>query len=64
MEAKYGRHLQAYFDRPDGDRLRICIDEMNNAAYQSLIRLPGAEMRAQLLRNRPQIGNPTGRCSR
>ncbi|MCB0008199.1 MAG: hypothetical protein KDE04_17165 [Anaerolineales bacterium] len=55
IEAKYGRHLQEYFDRPDGDRLRICIDEMNNAAYQSLIRLPGPAMRAQLLAIDPKL---------
>jgi pyruvate dehydrogenase E1 component len=48
LEAKYGRRLQALFERPDGQALRRRIDEMSNEEYQALIRLPGDAMRARL----------------
>jgi pyruvate dehydrogenase E1 component len=49
LEAKYGRILQALFDRPGGCALRRRIDEMSNEEYQALIRLPGDKLRARLL---------------
>jgi pyruvate dehydrogenase E1 component len=50
LEAKYGRKLQALFDRPGGSALRLRIDEMSNEEYQALIRLSGAELRPRLIR--------------
>ncbi len=49
LEAKYGRRLQAYFARPNGDVLRQCIDGMDNEEYQAFFRLPGAELRTKLM---------------
>jgi pyruvate dehydrogenase E1 component len=49
IEAKYGRRLQARFERPDGDALRERIDDMPNEEYQVLIRRPGDEARARLV---------------
>jgi pyruvate dehydrogenase E1 component len=49
LEAKYGRQLQAIFARPGGALLRDCIDALENEAYQALLRLPGAEIRAGLI---------------
>jgi pyruvate dehydrogenase E1 component len=49
LEAKYGRRLQALFDRPNGETLRRRIDEMSNEEYQALIRLPGPALRERLL---------------
>lgn len=45
IDAKYGRLLLAAFDQPNGELLRICIDELSNDAYQRLLRLPPAELR-------------------
>ena len=42
IDVKYGRLLQAAFDQPNGELLRICIDELSNDAYQRLLRLPPA----------------------
>jgi pyruvate dehydrogenase E1 component len=53
IEAKYGRRLQAIFDRPDGEALRRRIDEMENEEYQVLIRKPGDEARSRLLGSAP-----------
>jgi pyruvate dehydrogenase E1 component len=50
LDVKYGRRLQAAFARPGGEALRRRVDEMSNEEYQALIRLPGAELRAQLAR--------------
>ena len=49
VEAKYGRLLQAAFDRPGGDALRRHIDEMSNEEYQSLFAHRGAELRERFL---------------
>lgn len=49
LEVKYGRQLQALFDKPDGDLLRQRIDEMSNEEYQALIRLPGDLLRPRLI---------------
>ena len=48
IDAKYGRLLQAAFDQPNGELLRICIDELSNEAYQRLLRLPPNELREWL----------------
>jgi pyruvate dehydrogenase E1 component len=48
LEAKYGRALQALFARPGGEALRRRIDDMSNEEYQSLIQLPGGELRPRL----------------
>jgi pyruvate dehydrogenase E1 component len=48
IDAKYGRLLQAAFNQPNGELLRICIDELSNDAYQRLLRLPPGELRQWL----------------
>ncbi len=48
IDAKYGRLLQAAFDEPNGELLRICIDELSNEAYQRLLRLPAFQLRQWL----------------
>ena len=48
IDAKYGRLLQAAFDEPNGELLRICIDELSNDAYQRLLRLPAGDLREWL----------------
>lgn len=50
IDAKYGRLLTAAFDEPNGELLRICIDELSNDAYQRLLRLLPAELRQWLPR--------------
>jgi pyruvate dehydrogenase E1 component len=45
VEAKYGRRLQAAFDRPGGEALRRHLDEMSNERYQSLFAFRGAALR-------------------
>jgi pyruvate dehydrogenase E1 component len=45
---KYGRVLDALFERPGGAELRSRIDEMSNEEYQHLLR-SGPELRGQLL---------------
>jgi pyruvate dehydrogenase E1 component len=54
LEAKYGRRLQAIFDRPGGDALRRRIDDMENEEYQVLIRKPGQDARRRLLASAPE----------
>ena len=49
LEAKYGRRLQALFDRPDGRRLRDRIDGMGNEEYQWLLRSPVEVVRDRLV---------------
>ncbi len=48
INAKYGGRLQAAFGEPNGELLRICIDELSNDAYQRLLRLSPAELREWL----------------
>ncbi|NTW02248.1 MAG: pyruvate dehydrogenase [Oscillochloris sp.] len=55
LEAKYGRRLQAMFDRPGGIALRRRIDEMSNEEYQGLIRLGGTVLRPQLINGDPKL---------
>jgi pyruvate dehydrogenase E1 component len=51
VEAKYGRLLQAAFERPGGDDLRRHIDDMSNEHYQSLFALRGPALRERFLTN-------------
>ena len=51
IECKYGRRLQAAFERPNGAALRARIDEMSNPEYQSIIRVSGEEARGRLILN-------------
>ncbi len=60
IDVKYGRHLRAAFDQPNGELLRICIDELSNEAYQRLLRLPPAELRTWLPM-KSRYGNDLGR---
>jgi pyruvate dehydrogenase E1 component len=48
IDVKYGRTLKAAFDEPNGELLRICIDELSNEAYQRLLRLPPSDLRQWL----------------
>ncbi|MBM4001464.1 MAG: pyruvate dehydrogenase [Planctomycetes bacterium] len=50
IDAKYGRRLEDAFAEPNGELLRICIDELSNDAYQRLLRLPPAQLREWLPR--------------
>ena len=50
INAKYGGRLQAAFDQPNGELLRICIDELSNEAYQRLLRLSPDDLREWLPR--------------
>ena len=50
VDAKYGKRLQAAFDQPHGELLRISIDEMSNELYQRLLRLDPATLREWLPR--------------
>jgi pyruvate dehydrogenase E1 component len=55
FEAKYGRRLQELFAQPGGEALRRCIDEMSNEEYQSLLRIPGDQLRRRLAQNNPAL---------
>jgi pyruvate dehydrogenase E1 component len=48
IDAKYGKHLQAAFEEPNGDLLRGAIDEMSNEVYQRLLRLSADQLREWL----------------
>ena len=48
ITVKYGRRLEALFERPGGAELRRRIDEMPNEEYQRLLRAPPAELRKRL----------------
>jgi pyruvate dehydrogenase E1 component len=48
IEAKYGRLLQAAFQRAGGDELRRAIDDMPNEQYQLLLRSSGSTIRGAL----------------
>jgi pyruvate dehydrogenase E1 component len=53
VEVKYGRRLQAVFDRPGGGALKAWIDAMPNERYQSLFGLDGARLRPAFLEGAP-----------
>ena len=48
IDAKYGKRLQDAFEQPNGELLRICLDELSNEAYQRLLRLAVPELRQWL----------------
>jgi pyruvate dehydrogenase E1 component len=48
IDAKYGKILQHAFTQPNGELLRIAIDEMSNQAYQRLLRVSTGVMRKWL----------------
>jgi pyruvate dehydrogenase E1 component len=48
VEAKYGRRLQAAFERPGGSELRRAIDDMPNEQYQFLLRASASMVREAL----------------
>jgi pyruvate dehydrogenase E1 component len=48
LTVKYGRRLEALFERPGGPELRGRIDEMPNEEYQRLLRAPAEELRERL----------------
>jgi pyruvate dehydrogenase E1 component len=60
IETKYGARLQEAFARDGGAALRLCIDDMRNEEYQSLIRRDGPVIRAALTRG-PR-GGEIARC--
>jgi pyruvate dehydrogenase E1 component len=53
VEVKYGRRLQAAYERPGGGLLRDWIDLMPNEQYQSLFGLAGDALRKQFLDGAP-----------
>ncbi len=48
VTVKYGRLLRSLFARPGGEALRRRIDEMGNAEYQRLLRIPASDLRDRL----------------
>ena len=50
IDAKYGKKLQAKFIEPNGELLRLAIDEMPNEVYQRLLRVPPQRLREWLPR--------------
>ena len=50
-EAKWGRTLEELFARPDGDALRVRLEEMSNEEYQRMVSSPGHLVRDRLLAN-------------
>ena len=50
IDAKYGKRLQAKFTEPNGELLRLAIDEMSNEVYQRLLRVPPVQLRDWLPR--------------
>lgn len=51
VDAKYGKLLQAAFEEPNGELLRIAIDGMSNEIYQRLLRVEPSVLRQWLLAN-------------
>ncbi len=50
VDAKYGKRLQAAFEEPNGDLLRMSIDDMSNDLYQRLLRVEPSVLRDWLPR--------------
>ena len=64
IDAKYGRRLEGAFAEPDGELLRLAIDEMSNEVYQRLLRLPPSGLREWLpktSRHPDELGRFIGR---
>ncbi len=51
LDVKYGRRLQSAFAEPNGELLRMCIDEMSNEAYQRLLRVDSDTLKEWLPRS-------------
>ncbi len=54
-ELRWGRRLQAMFDRPGGDRLAHRLESLRNVEYQRLLRLSSGAVRKALI-SRPDGG--------
>ena len=61
---KYGRRLEALFERAGGEDLRRRIDEMPNEEYQRLLRADPAELRERLPGRNAGLGGARGRAGR
>ena len=64
LTVKYGRRLEALFERAGGAELRERIDEMPNEEYQRLLRAPAAELRERLPGRSARAGAARGRARR
>ncbi|HZC14315.1 MAG TPA: hypothetical protein VE270_09890, partial [Thermoleophilaceae bacterium] len=60
ITVKYGRRLDALFDRPGGPELRRRIDEMPNEEYQRLLRASPEELRERLPAGARELGRLVG----
>jgi pyruvate dehydrogenase E1 component len=60
LTVKYGRRLEALFERPGGPELRDRIDEMPNEEYQRLLRAPAEELRERLPGDRRELAKLVG----
>ena len=50
IDAKYGKRLQSKFSEPNGELLRMAIDQMPNQVYQRLLRVSPGRLREWLPR--------------
>jgi pyruvate dehydrogenase E1 component len=60
ITVKYGRRLDALFERPGGPELRHRIDEMPNEEYQRLLRATPEELRERLPDGNGALGGLVG----
>jgi pyruvate dehydrogenase E1 component len=60
LTVKYGRRLEALFERSGGEELRRRIDEMPNEEYQRLLRAPAEELRERLPGQRRKLAKLVG----
>jgi pyruvate dehydrogenase E1 component len=60
ITVKYGRRLDALFERPGGAELRRRIDEMPNEEYQRLLRATPEELRERLPGVEPKLAQLVG----
>ena len=63
LTVKYGRRLEALFERAGGEDLRRRIDEMPNEEYQRLLRAEPAELRERLPGPQRRAGGARGASS-
>ncbi|NJC73245.1 pyruvate dehydrogenase [Planosporangium thailandense] len=49
LTCKWGRRLQALFNEPGGDDLRVRLESMSNEEYQRLLRTPDDQIHSRLL---------------
>ncbi len=56
LTVKYGRRLEALFERPGGDALRARVDAMGNEEFQRLLRAGDGELRERLPGGGPEAG--------